>query len=277
MEKSQNGKLKSKLLEMMEWFHSFCVKNNIRYYVLGGTMLGAVRHQGFIPWDDDIDVGIPSEDYVKLNELFLNSGQSKYLFESPETDADDFFYSFSKLYDTATTLIENTRCKIKRGIYIDIFPLAGMGNDERESSSRFRMIDNKFKYLLARSTGIRKGRSFYKNMVVNLVGMIPDFISKDKARLLELNRLAGERPFFEYKIGGNPFGAWRDKEIMESSIMGKPVLYNFEHIKVFGAEKADEYLTHLYGNWRELPPVEKRMSHHDYIMLDLETPYIQNR
>lgn len=277
MENSQNGKLKSKLLEMMQWFHEFCIKNNIRYYVLGGTMLGAVRHQGFIPWDDDIDVGVVSEDYVKLDKLFARSGQSKYVFESPETEAADFLYSFSKLYDTTTTLIENTRYKIKRGIYIDIFPLVGTGDTEKESLQRFGMIDRKFNYLLARSTGIRKGRSFYKNLAVGLLRMIPDFISNDKAKLLELNRMANEKHFFGSKFGGNPFGAWRYKEIMESSIMGTPALYRFEDMEVFGAENADAYLTHLYGNWRELPPVEKRVSHHDYIMLDLDKSYLQDK
>ena len=121
--------LKKKLIDMLKWFHNFCVANNIRYYVLGGTMLGAVRHHGIIPWDDDIDVGVVSDDYLKLEGLFSHTKQTRYKFEGPSTEASDYYYSFSKLYDTSTTLIENTKYRIKRGVYIDIFPLVGMGNN----------------------------------------------------------------------------------------------------------------------------------------------------
>ena len=273
MENCQNVELKMKLLEMMKWFHSFCVNNNIRYYVLGGTMLGAVRHHGFIPWDDDIDVGIVGEDYLKLEELFNNSEQTRYRYESPASKSTDYFYSFSKLYDTSTTLVENTRYRIKRGIYIDIFPLVGMGNDEKESSLQFHLIDKKFKYLLARTTGIRKGRNIIKNFAILLLRLIPSFISKDKEKLIALQDLALSKPFYEYKLGGNPFGAWRYKEIMDSSIMGKPTLYHFEDIEVFGPEHPNEYLTHLYGDWQKLPPEEKRVTHHDYVEFDLSHSY----
>ena len=89
--------LQTKLLPMLEWFHDFCNKNNLRYYLLGGTMLGAARHQGFIPWDDDIDVGMPRKDY----ELFikLTNGQKfgSYIVESINTNATDFYLCIASL------------------------------------------------------------------------------------------------------------------------------------------------------------------------------------
>ena len=266
--------LKKKLIDMLKWFHNFCVANNIRYYVLGGTMLGAVRHHGIIPWDDDIDVGVVSDDYLKLEGLFSHTKQTRYKFEGPSTEASDYYYSFSKLYDTSTTLIENTKYKIKRGVYIDIFPLVGMGNNEQESIARFNVINKQFFYLLARTAGIRRGRSWFKNITIQLLRIIPDSLSNDKKRLVKLHKFANERSFFDYKLGGNPFGAWRYKEIMETAIMGTPTLYQFEDFEVFGAEKYDEYLTHMYGNWRQLPPKEKQITHHDYIGLDLEKSYL---
>ena len=117
----RDNKLKPMLVEMMGWFHNFCVNHNLRYYAAGGTMLGAIRHKGFIPWDDDIDIVMPRTDYEKLEQLMKNQVCKRYLLETPNTDAKDFFYTFSKLYDTETTLIENTKYKIKRGIYLDIF------------------------------------------------------------------------------------------------------------------------------------------------------------
>ena len=103
--------LQQKLLDILKWFHLFCEENNLKYYAIGGTMLGVVRHKGFIPWDDDIDVGMPREDYNKFIELTKNKQFDKYVVESIYDNNKDFFYPMVKIYDTTTTLIENTRYK----------------------------------------------------------------------------------------------------------------------------------------------------------------------
>ncbi len=266
--------LKSRLLAMMAWFHDFCRENGIRYYALGGTMLGAVRHQGFIPWDDDIDVGVPRSDYERLERLIAASEQRRYVFESPRSPAKEYLYAFSKLYDTETTLVENTRFQIRRGIYLDIFPLDGMGDTEEEARRRFGAIDRRFKLLLARTTGIRKGRNILKNASVMAARLIPDFLLENKEFVRRIDRLASGIDFDSCTYGGNPFGAWRGREIMPRRVMGTPTLYPFEDMEIYGAEDADAYLTHLYGNWKQLPPEEKRVSHHDYLLCDLEHSYL---
>ena len=121
--------LQNRLLIMLKWFHEFCVEHNLRYFALGGTLLGAIRHKGFIPWDDDIDVGMPRADYNKLMEL-SDQIQSPYVLETPQSPAKDFIYAYCKLFNTDTTLIEKRKKNMKRVIYIDIFPLDGLGNDE---------------------------------------------------------------------------------------------------------------------------------------------------
>ena len=266
-------KLKRMLIDMMRWFHDFCVENNLRYYAAGGTMLGAVRHKGFIPWDDDIDIIMPRADYTKLEQLMKTQQNKKYILETPNTDAKDYYYTFSKLYDIQTTLIENTKYKIKRGIYLDIFPLDGMGNSLEESRRHFKKIENANNLLLSKITGVRKGRSFIKNIAVRFFRLIP---LNEKKLLKKVVRLCASRNWDECLYGGNPVGAWRFKEIMHKEIMGVPTLYKFENIEIYGVEKADEYLTHLYGDWRKLPPAEKRVSHHDYIFCDLNQSYLKN-
>ncbi len=267
MDKTQE--LKKLLVDMLCWFHDFCVKNNLRYYIVGGTMLGAVRHQGFIPWDDDIDIAMPDTDYKKLSEL-LKDAQGRYVLETPDSSAKDFFYSFSKIYDTHTTLVENTKYKVKRGIYLDIFPLVGMGNTKEESFENFKSIEKINNLLISKVTGIRKGRSFLKNAVVALFRVIP---LNEKKLLKKLVNRYFEKSYDDSLWVGNPVGAWRFKEIMPKEIIGKPTLYKFEGTEVFGVEKYDEYLTQLYGNWRELPPEEKRVSHHDYVYCNLHEGY----
>ena len=115
--------LKETLIAMMQWFHQFCIDNDIRYYVVDGTMLGAARHQGFIPWDDDIDVGVPRRDYEKLASILNEKTEGRYVLETPDSPAKEFIYTYSKLYDTTTTLVEHARKDIRRGVFIDIFPL----------------------------------------------------------------------------------------------------------------------------------------------------------
>lgn len=267
--------MKNKLKDMFSWFHSFCTENGLRYYMLGGTMLGAVRHGGFIPWDDDIDVGMPREDYEKLEKLLSGKRVGKYVLETPNTEAEDYFYAFSKLYDTTTTLIENTRFKIKRGLYIDIFPLDGIGNTRQEAEKNYSHVHKTYNLLLTRVAGIRKGRKWYKNLAVTIARAVPNFILNNKKILQKLIKICKKYSFDESTYGGNLVGAWRFREVMPTSIMGKPTIYNFEGLEVYGAEDFDGYLTSLYGDWRKLPPEEKRVTHHDYILCDLDKPYIE--
>lgn len=268
------NELQSKLLDMFSWFHEFCEQNGLRYYMIGGTMLGAYRHGGFIPWDDDIDVGMPRTDYEKLEKLLCDGSEKRFVLETPNTASDDYYYAFSKLYDTSTTLVENTRYKLKRGIYIDIFPLDGIGDTRESAEKNYSKVYRLHNLLLTRVSGIRKGRKWYKNLAVTVAGLVPNFVLNNKKLLLRFVDLCKKYDLDECEWGGNLVGAWRFKEIMPREILGEPTLYDFEGIRAYGPEKPDEYLTSLYGDWRKLPPVEKQVTHHDYIMCDLNSSYI---
>lgn len=265
--------MKKKLLDMFSWFHIFCEEHGLRYFAVGGTLLGAVRHQGFIPWDDDIDVGMPRKDFEKLEQLIGNRKNGRYYFETPNTDAKDYFYVYGKIYDTETTLIENQRMPIKRGIYIDIFPFDGVGETKEESVEFIKSIQKKQNLLATRVSGIRKGRALYKNLAVRLAGLIPSFIINNKKLLFKINDMCKQKDFETSKYVANINGNWGLKEITLRTTVGTPKLYRFEDIEIYGIEDYDTYLTGVYGDWRKIPPKEKQVAVHDNLFIDLETSY----
>lgn len=267
--------LQSRLLDMLSWYHEFCVNNGLRYYALGGTMLGAARHQGFIPWDDDIDVGMPRKDYEKFISLCRGKYFGNYVIESIDTEADDYFYGYTKVYDTSTTLIEHAKKPVVRGIYLDLFPLDGVGNSEDEAISRSKKIIRKYNVLLTRTCAQRKGRKLYKTVAIFLMQLLPDWVINNKKLMLNIDRQCRALSYDECSYIGNLYGNWGLREVMPRNYMGIPCLYSFENIKIYGAERYDDYLTCLYGNWRKLPPKERQVTHHDYMLCNLDQSYLK--
>lgn len=267
--------LHKRLLHILSWYHSFCVEHNLNYYLLGGTMLGAARHQGFIPWDDDIDVGMPRKDYEKFLELTKNKNFGDFVVEGIDTEKKDFYYGYAKIYDTKSTLIENNRYKIKRGIFLDLFPLDGVANDKNEIQPYYSSIQKKQRFLFTKTCGIRKGRKWYKNLAIYVGRLIPNFIVNSKKLMLSIDDTCKARAYDDYLYVGNLYGNWGIKEIVERSVMSPPKLYKFEDLEVYGVADYDKYLTSLYGDWRKLPPKEKQVTHHDYIELDLNKSYLE--
>ena len=266
--------LKKKLLDMLSWFHKFCESNDLKYYVLGGTLLGAIRHKGFIPWDDDIDVGLPRDDYNRLKKIMENS-IGRYILETPESEKKDFVYSYCKLYDTETTLVENTRYKTKRGIYIDIFPLDGIGNTLEESKVNFKKIDIINNIISTKTCALSKRRRLYKNLAIIASRCVPRFIINWKKEIKKVNDICKSRPYNDYKYVGNLLGNWHEKEIAKREWFGTPKLMEFENIQIYTPSNYDAYLTNLYGDYMTPPPIEKQETHHDYIFIDLNKTYIE--
>lgn len=257
--------LQLRILNNLMALDKVCREHGLRYFIVAGTMLGAVRHKGFIPWDDDLDVAMPRKDY---DQLMAHAGQwmlPPYEVVAYETD-DSYPLPFAKIQDAGTTLIERMHLRYLGGVYIDVFPLDGMtANPLKQRLHLIRYFYyKKVIYFLCRDP-YRHGhgpsswmpllcRRFY-----TLAGV---------QRIMQ--RLQKEYDYDTSKlIIDHDFGK---RGIMPRSRYGKPTPIEFEGKTVMGVEQPHEYLTHLYGDYMTIPPGPKQKQH-NFHMLDLNTPY----
>lgn len=254
------------LLNLMQQFHQICIENNIRYYMLGGTCLGARRHKGFIPWDDDMDVGIPREDYERFCSLakskFPNNVELKF-YENTQNSP----FHYAKFINRNTTLIEQNYRNYVEGLYIDVFPLDGTSEKISQIKTQYRMIWFLHAMIMNHESTSKKN-TWYKEL----------FKWGSKLVDLQFMHREMEKKLTQYDLNksnyiANFLGAWGLKEIMQKSIFGTPTLYRFEECFFYGPEKIDEYLHNLYGDFMKLPPENQRVLRHSYYYIDLNMPY----
>ncbi|SCW32848.1 Phosphorylcholine metabolism protein LicD [Ruminococcaceae bacterium YRB3002] len=264
------------LLNILLWYHAFCEANDLRYYLVEGTMLGAARHLGFIPWDDDIDVGMPRSDYERFVSLMGNDiHDDRYMLENEHSPREEYLYPHSKLYDTETTLIEKRRVSVVMGVYIDVFPLDGIGNTPDESKRNYKKLGRKQDVLAVRAVTTREGRAWYKNLAVKIIQLLPNSPEGNKRLVKEIVDLCKEHSYDDSEYVGLLMSSYRTREIMPKEYFGTPKLYSFEGHELYGVENADSYLTQLYGDWKTPPSEENRRSDHTNEMIDLNSSFLR--
>lgn len=263
---NENLILKKRLCEMMKIFHDFCVENELCYYIAGGTLLGAVRHKGFIPWDDDIDIHMPRKDYDKLLSL-RDKMQNGFKLRS-YTYENKFSYGFCKLYDETTTYIEQQYdTKIVGGVYIDIFPLDDIGDNYKKAVKLLKNIKTR-RRIVGMVYYDGKRQSFLKSLATRFFSLLPKSGKWYDWVYAPLKKYKGT----ESRLVANVFGMAFERDLFPRSDFGIPKLYDFEGYKFFGPQNADAILKQLYGDYMKLPPIEQRKGH-TIIYIDLNMPY----
>ena len=250
-----------RLLEIASAFHLFCEKQKIPYYMLGGSMLGAIRHHGFIPWDDDMDFGIPREHYARFVEVAGKELPHPYKLITYAT-SEYAMMGFAKMMDV-TTLVEEEfqpRSNETLGVNIDVFPLdhcngkCGIGSSNFRTRALFKL--QKLLFVEAKNRPLPKKVLAKTAQLLIPIGRTRIPRHQDRQLTARANTDVDQYGFY-----ANYFGAWGLKEVVDKKIFGAPTLYPFENIQLYGVEQPDAYLRHLYGDYMQLPPEEKRHLH----------------
>ena len=262
--------LQKKSLELLRLFLDICNKWDIQYFLICGSALGAVKYEGFIPWDDDIDVGLPREEY----ERFLKIAQMElpdWCFLQNYKTEKLFPHTFSKLRNSHTTFIEkgDAALPINHGICIDIFPLDGhpKGYMNKVLFAFQRKVYAAMRFCILDDRTKRKIR--FRNKLLRVLGchkMLP-FVQKRNEQLYKKYRLEESDLWCNY-------GNWQGKlEYAPKWHYGEGTWATFEGLRIRIPENYDAYLTQKYGDWRKDPPLEKQKTHHVVSIIDTEKSY----
>ena len=233
----------------------FCENSGLRYMLAYGTLIGAVRHNGFIPWDDDIDIAMPRPDYDVFVNTF-NNRSSCYRVIDISID-DSYSIPFAKVFDNRTWLNEFKYKEDKYGVYIDIFPIDGVGG--KMQMYKAQKLD---KLLHAKKANF-KNRSLFKNVLNSIVKvfLIP-FSVNDILRLCDKN--ARRYGFGTTSKAGNMLETYGICEAVETSVFMNTVYHKFEDYEFKIPVEYDKWLRGIYGDYMLLPPEEQQIAHHNF-------------
>lgn len=257
--------LQLKILETLKSLHELCEAHGLRYFITAGTMLGAVRHGGFIPWDDDLDIAMPRSDYDRLISHADEWLPKNLELICAERDPD-YPFPFAKIQNASTTLIERKHISYLGGVYIDVFPLDGVPEGAVARWWHFAHYKylQRIVYFVYRDP-FKHGRG--------LSSLIPRIAQKLYSRESIQRKL--RKAMTRYDFDTSPSVVDHDdgaKGVLPRSIVGEPRPVMFEGVEVNGYAHPNEYLSKKYGDYMTVPDVPHQRQHNFYYM-DLEKPY----
>ncbi len=254
---TETEELKTIELDIMTAIDKFCRENNIRYFLWGGTLLGAVRHGGFIPWDDDIDIAMYREDYEKFMKEFSHE---RYVALSSENN-DKYAYGFGKVIDTATVKVEPVITAVQMGVDVDVFPI----DDYDVACMTNKQIKRRYKLVEAISLSTRI--KYPNNSAINILKNIYVkgwrlFHKNGNYYAKKFNEVAKNDTSSDYMLYSDT--NIKAPLVIKGEWVKDLIPMNFENKEFFVPNDYKSLLTACYGDFMQLPPEEKRVTHHTF-------------
>lgn len=256
-------------LELLKEVHDFCVENNIKYTLFAGTLIGAIRHHGFIPWDDDLDIALPRPEYERFIHSFKSKKGNK-LF-TREIQGDSVYIAFARLCEMDKTFVDDNHmpwCKEETGIWIDIFPLDGIEEDKKLATSR---VNNIYKiWRLGTRARWSMGPSYICNSLFtkvvhivkhNIYKTICHFINPWEKHTKKCSALDFEKSNYYANLS---WPGWKMREYCPKHVLDDYILVPFEDSEFYVMKGYDESLRLKYGDYMQLPPIEQRIATHPF-------------
>lgn len=253
------AEIKSCELDILKAIHAFCEENNLHYFLWGGTLLGAIRHKGFIPWDDDIDIAMPRSDF----EYFIHHFKMEHFAcKSCETHAD-YPYVHAKAYDERTKKVEyilEADRGLEIGIDVDVFPIDQFPENQlKKSEIRFRHL--LITAWLSAALAYKPGKTFsnrMKNLMIfigrSILHISPNRIAR-RVNHMAMRKAVGEAVIYaDFNVKKPLF--------MKNEWFAEYELHPFEDGQFYVPKEYDAVLRRIYGDYMQLPPEEERVPHH---------------
>lgn len=251
-------KLRKVQLEILSEIDRICKKNKIEYFLVYGTLLGAVRHKGFIPWDDDLDIGMTRENYDKFMRICFNDLDDKYYLHCLETDKN-YYLPFAKVRKNNTTFDEEniSNFKTHKGIYVDIFPFDKIKKNTIFTRLQVITIRTIVETVFLKKKIYEKSSQCRHPLYSKILSIFScKFLFKFQNNLIKL--LSDETGEYYASFLGSY--AFHKEYFLKEKLF--PLTYlEFEGRKYPTFKNYDEYLTTVYGDYMTLPPKEKRANH----------------
>lgn len=269
-------KLQIKELESLVFFKDFCEENDLKFFLLGGCVIGALRHKGFIPWDDDIDIIMPRDDYERMLEIANGKTfDNRFLFL--KTDGEKIFTgnTFATLTDISATMIKENQqdIDIPHGIVTDIFPIDGCPDSKIK---RYMQFYDTMMYSLFITEYVPTKHGGAISAVSKILLSLFKSRKKRTAIWQHHEKKMKMYDFYSHKNSTELCaGPYYMRKVYPQSAFDKAVYKDFEGLSMPLPQGYDIYLKTAFGDYMELPPKDKQVPHHDLVKLDLEKPCME--